>query len=89
MSQRAFALTESAKDSFVDASVTVSPDGHSVAIGERLKEGHGYIVTDNEQEANALAEHPALKSVAVKEAEEAKPAPKAKAETKANRGDQR
>ncbi len=79
MSQHAFALVESARDSFVDASVVVQPNGETLSIGERLKAGHGYIVTDSEQEAEALSLSPVLESVPVSKAKSAtKPAAKAK-----------
>lgn len=63
MQQRAFALKESAVESFVDAAVSVG--GEQLRVGELLEQGDGVIVVDRVAEADALADVDVLKEVPV------------------------
>ncbi len=86
MDGRAYALKETYKENFAGGSVACG-DGQTLNVGERLKAGDGYIVTDDAQEITALDGFDVLKPVAmteVKEAAEARKSAARKSTSKSN-----
>lgn len=63
-----FALKEGVADSFVDAAVAVPPDGETLSVAQRLKDGKGVIRTEDPHEIEALSGLDVLKEVSDSEA---------------------